>query len=86
MPLWYLANLQPPRLGLSRDGVPWHNAGTVQVRRLRQLYATQQDVEYSPEVASYAYYASSVAAGSLPWGRHLRMLSFHNGLDTAVSV
>ena len=69
-----------------RHGVQWHDAGTVQLRRLRQLYATQQDVEFAPEVASYACYASSVAQGSLSRGEHLRMVSFRCGLDTAISV
>ena len=86
MPVGYIADLQPPQPSFSRDGVQWHDAGTVQIRRLRQLYAAQQDVEYTPEVASYAYYASSVASGSLSWGEHLRMVSFCHGLDTAVLV
>ena len=82
----YIAGLQPPQPSLSHDGVQWHDAGTVQSRRLRQLYVEQQEVEYAPEVASYAYYASSVASGSLSWGEHLRMVTFRRGLETAISV
>ena len=83
MPVGYVAGLQPPQPGFSRDRVRWHDAGTVQHRRLRQLYAAQEDVEYAPEVASYAYYASSVVLGSLSWGEHLRMVSFSQGWDPA---
>ena len=65
MHIGYIADLQPHQPSFSRNGVQWHDAGSVQIRRLRQLYAAQQDVEYAPEVASCAYYASSVASGSL---------------------
>ena len=65
MPVGYIAGLQPPQPGFSGDGVQWHDASTVQHRRFCRLYAAQQDVEYAPEVASYAYYASGVALGSL---------------------
>ena len=41
---------------------------------------------YAPELTSYAYYASSVASGSLSWGEHLRMVTFPEGLETAISV
>ena len=86
MQVGYIAGLQPPQPSFGHDGVQWHDAGTVQSRRLRQLYAEQQEVEYAPEVASYAYYASSVASGSLSWGEHLRMVTFRQGLETAILV
>ena len=86
MPMGYIAGMQPPQPGFSHDWVQWHDASTIQSRRLRQLYAKQQEVEYAPAVASYAYYASSVASGSLSWGEHLRMVTFRKGLETVVSV
>ena len=86
MPVGYIAGLQPPQPSFSREGVQWHNTGTILSHRLRQLYPEQQEVEYAPEVASYAYYASSVASSSLSWGEHLRMVTFRQGLETAISV
>ena len=63
----------------------WHEAGTVQ-HLLRQLYAKQQEVIYAPDVASYAYYATCVASGSLSWGDHLRMVTFRQELGCAVAT
>ena len=83
MPVGYIVGLQPPQPGFSRDGVQWHDANSVQSRWLHQLYAEKQEVECAPEMASYAYYASSVAPGSLSWGEHLRMVTFRHGLETA---
>ena len=37
-------------------------------------------------MVSYAYYASSVTSGSLTWGEHLPMVTFRQGLETAMSV
>ena len=42
VPTGYLATLQVPQLAFCRNGVQWHDAGTVQYRQLRQLYARQQ--------------------------------------------
>ena len=86
MPAGYLAVLQTPQPAFCRDGVQWHDVSIVQSCKMRWLYATQQEVEYAPEVASYAYYATCVAAGSLSWGYHLRMVTFRQGLGTAVAV
>ena len=41
---------------------------------------------YAPEVASYAYYATCVAFGSLSWGDHLRMVTFRQELGSAVAT
>ena len=84
VPAGYIAGLQDPQPAFSRDGVQWHDASTVQYRQLRRLYARQQDVEYAPEVASFAYCATCVASGSLSWGDHLRMVTFRHGLGTAI--
>ena len=58
MPAGYLVVPQTPQPAFCRDGVQWHDVSTIQSRQLRRLYATQQEVEYAPEVASYAYYAT----------------------------
>ena len=62
----------------------WHDASTVRYRQLRWLCARQQDVEYAPEVASFAYCATCVASGLLSWGDHLRMVTFRHNLGTAI--
>ena len=82
----YLAILQTPQPAFCRSGVQWHDVTTVESRQLRRLYAMQQEVEYAPGVASYAYYVTCVASGSLSWGDHLRMVTFRNGLGTAIAV
>ena len=84
VPAGYITGLQDPQPAFSRDGVQWHDANTVQYRRLRQLYARQQDVVYTPEVASFAYYATCVASGSLSWGDHLRMVTFRHDLGATI--
>ena len=83
VPAGYIAGLHDPQPAFSRDGVQWHDASTVQYRPLCRLYPQQQLVEYALEVASYAYYATCVASGSLSWGGHLRMVTFRHGLSTA---
>ena len=37
----------------------------------------------TPLMASFAYYATCVASGSLSWGDHLRMVTFRHGLSPA---
>ena len=86
MPVGYIEGLQPSQTSFSNDGVQWHDASTVQDRLLRRLYEVQQEVKYAPEVASYAFYTSCVASSSLSWGKHLRMVPFHHGLDTSNPV
>ena len=58
----------------------WHDAGTLRYTLLRRVYAAPQGVDYAPSVASYAYYATCVASGSLSWRTHLRMITFQHGL------
>ena len=80
----YIAGVQDTQPALTRDGVQWHNASTLQYCQLRRLCARQQDVLCAPEVASFAYYATCVAFGSLSWGDHLRMVTFRHDLGTAI--
>ena len=86
VPAGYLAELQVPQPAFCMNGVQWHDVGMVQYSQLRQLYAQQQIVLYAPEVASYAYYATCVASGSLSWGNHLRMVTFRHELGSVVAT
>ena len=68
MPAGYLAVLQTPQPAFCSDAVQWHDVSIVQSRPLCRLYATQQEVKYAPEVASYTYCVTCVVFGSLSWG------------------
>ena len=64
----------------------WHDVTAVQSRQLRRLYATLQEVGYALEAASYAYFATCIASLSVTCSDHLHMVTFRQGLGTAVTV